>query len=99
MSKLRANPSEEVFKRQLSNRLDGIVSARRKAAEALSEISRLLSHLPNTVPDLAPDEALEWHERLRMLEHLIDTGKASWNSADHHLSSIISRISKDVLGE
>lgn len=92
----KANEETATKRRVLTNRLDEIQSARKQIETGLATLHRVLSYLPNSVPDLVPEQSLEWHERLRAMEILVSVGKSSWISADHHLYNVVFELYRDV---
>lgn len=82
---------------RLAQSLEIISVARKNIDAATSAIRSELSRLPNLVPPLAPNDGGVWFERLIMLEHLVSTGKASWQRADHHLANITSVLTREVI--
>lgn len=90
--------NEETARRrdELENRFNAIYRYRTNITLGLNKLRRELSFLPNSVPDFAPDNAVEWHAALRVLEDLLSVVNSAWQTADHHISSHIHNLEKDI---
>ena len=91
-----AKAENEILRRKLENRLNTIKSARNYITTGFGELRRELSLLPNQAPDFAPENAVEWHAALVMLENVLAVAASAWQTADHHLGVTLHNLATDT---